>query len=298
MDLTGQVAVVTGAGRGIGREMALQLAAAGAAVVVNDLDAAPAEAVATEIAAAGGRAVAVAAAIGTSGSAETCIAAALDAFGRLDVLCANAGVLRDSVLWKTEDDAFDLVVQTHLRGTFQCARAAARHWREAGHGGALVLVGSPAGQLGNFGQSAYAAAKAGIAAMARTWAAELGRTGVAVNAIIPTALTRMTETVPVLEPFVKAMERGEPLPEKLRADLGIGGPEDIAPLVVFLASEAGRKVTGQCIGIGGDRLALWSHPAELRVDTRSGGWTAEAIAAAWPELTEGALQPFGIKMDL
>lgn len=298
MMLNGQVAVVTGAGRGIGRAMALHLAGAGAAVVVNDLEAGPAHAVADEILRSGGKATAVAAVIGTPGSAEACIAAALDAFGRFDVLCANAGVLRDSVLWKTEDEAFDLVIQTHLKGTFQCARASARHFRKAGHGGALILVGSPAGQLGNLGQTAYAAAKAGIAAMARTWAAELGRAGVAVNAIIPTALTRLTETVPVLEPLVQAAERGEPLPERVRGELGIGLPEDIAPLVVFLASEPGRSVTGQCIGIGGDRLSLWSHPSEIRHDIRKGGWTAEAIAESWPSLVEGALQPFGMSLDL
>lgn len=121
MDLNGQVALVTGAGRGIGRAIALQLAQAGAAVVVNDLDAEPAQAVVDEVTQTGGKAVAVAAAIGTSGSAEACIAAAVESFGRFDILCANAGVLRDSVLWKTEDDDFDLVIQTHLKGTFQCA---------------------------------------------------------------------------------------------------------------------------------------------------------------------------------
>jgi NAD(P)-dependent dehydrogenase (short-subunit alcohol dehydrogenase family) len=294
MDLNGQVALVTGAGRGIGRCIALDLAKAGAAVVVNDLDEDPAKGVVAEIEARGGRAVAVAAAIGTAGSAETCMEAALDTFGRFDILCANAGVLRDSVLWKTEDDAFDLVIQTHLRGTFQCGRAAARHFREAGEGGAMILVGSPAGQMGNFGQSAYSAAKAGIVGMARTWAAELQRAKVAVNAIIPTALTRMTETMPTLAPHVEAMKRGEPLPKWLRADHGIGGPEDIAPLAVFLASEQGRSVTGQAIGIGGDKLSLWSHPDELRIETRDGGWTPEDIAAQWDTFSEGAIQPFGV----
>lgn len=298
MDLNGQVALVTGAGRGIGRAMAHDLAGAGAAVIVNDLDIEPAEAVVAEIEAKGGKAIALAAEIGAAGSAEACIDAGLATFGRFDILCANAGVLRDSVLWKTEDDAFDLVIRTHLRGTFQCGRAAARHFREAGHGGALILVGSPAGQLGNFGQSAYSAAKAGIAALARTWAAELGRTKVSVNAIIPTALTRMTETMPALAPYVQAMQQGDPLPEHLRADLGIGGPEDIAPLVVFLASEAGRQITGQCIGIGGDRLTLWSHPAEIRTRIRSGGWTPEAVSRAWADLSEGAVQPYGLTLDL
>ena len=298
MSLEGQVAIVTGAGRGIGRAIACALAQAGAAVVVNDLDARPAEEVCDEIRESGGKATAIAAEIGAEGAAEACVAGALETFGRLDVLVANAGVLRDSVLWKTSDADFDLVVRTHLRGTFQCGRAAARHFREAGHGGALVLVGSPAGQLGNFGQTAYAAAKAGIAAMARTWAAELARSEVAVNAIIPTALTRMTETVPPLAPYVEALERGEALPHHLRADLGVGTPEDITPLVLYLASASGRAVTGQCIGIGGDRLSLWSHPAELRARTSDGGWTADAIADAWDELAEGALQPFGMKLDL
>ncbi len=298
MTLAQKVALVTGAGRGNGRAIALDLARAGAAVVVNDLDAATGEAVVGEIVAEGGQAVAVAAEIGREGAAEACIEAGVEAFGRFDILCANAGVLRDSVLWKTEDEAFDLVIRTHLRGTFQCGRAAARHLREAGEGGRMILVGSPAGQLGNFGQTAYSAAKAGIAAMARTWAAELGRAGVSVNAIIPTALTRMTAEIPAFAPHVAAMERGEPLPERLRAQFGMGLPEDIAPLAMFLASEAGGGITGQCIGIGGDRLALWSHPAELRVDLRKGGWTAEAIAKAWPQLSDGALQPYGISLDL
>ncbi|WP_010137644.1 SDR family NAD(P)-dependent oxidoreductase [Oceanicola sp. S124] len=296
LDLAGQVALVTGAGRGIGRAVALDLARAGAAVVVNDLDRAPAEAVAEEIRAGGGQAIAVAAEIGTGGSAETCIEAALAAFGRFDILCTNAGVLRDNVLWKTEDEAFDLVLRTHLRGTFQCGRAAARHFRATGQGGAIITVGSPAGQLGNFGQSAYSAAKAGIVGMTRTWAVELQRAGVAVNAIIPTALTRMTETMPSLAGYVEALKRGEPLPEHLRSEQGIGTPEDIAPLVTFLASPVARDITGQCLGIGGDRLSIWSHPGELGALVRTGGWTAAEIAAAWAELSRDRLQTCGVEV--
>lgn len=134
--------------------------------------------------------------------------------------------------------------------------------------------------------------------MARTWAAELQRANVAVNAIIPTAMTRMTATVPALAPYVEAYERGEALPDHLRAELGIGGPEDVAPLAVFLASEAGRNVTGQCIGIGGDRLSLWSHPAEIKADISKGGWTADGIAQAWDSLSDGQLQPFGMQLPL
>ncbi len=296
MDLQGKVALITGGGLGIGRATALAMGRAGARVVVNDIDGNAAQAVVDEITAAGGEAVAVAAAIGTDGSAEACVDAAVERFGRLDTLFACAGVLRDSVLWKTEDDAFDLVVGTHLKGTFQCGRAAARQFRAQGGGGSLILTASPAGQQGNFGQGVYAAAKSGIVGMMRSWSLELVRDRVTVNAIVPTALTRMTATIPALAPHVAAMERGEPLPQPLR-EKGIGTPEDVAPLVVFLASDAARDVTGQALGIGGDRLSLWSHPAEVRVLQKPGGWSAEAIAQGWDDVAAEGLQPVGVPLD-
>lgn len=293
--LTGKVLVITGAGLGIGRETALAAARAGASVVVNDIDRDAAEATAEAIRQAGGQAVIEVAAIGTDGAAEACVGRAVDAFGRLDALFANAGVLRDSVLWKTEDAAFDLVIATHLRGTFQCGRAAARQFRVQGTGGALILAASPAGQLGNFGQTAYAAAKAGIVGLMKTWALELARDRVSVNAIVPTALTRMTATMPALAQAHAAMERGEGLPAGLRT-AGIGTAADVSPLVVFLASDAGRAISGQSIGIGGDRLSLWSNPAELRIAQSPGGWSADTIAATWDSLTTGALQRPGVPM--
>ncbi|MCA1777173.1 MAG: SDR family NAD(P)-dependent oxidoreductase, partial [Loktanella sp.] len=158
-----KVAVVTGAGRGIGRAAALALAEAGAAVVVNDIDADAAGTVAEEIMQAGGRSVAAVAAIGPTAAADLCVETATTHFGRLDIMICNAGVLRDRVLWNTTDDDFDTVIATHLRGTFTCARAAARVFRAQGDGGRLILVSSIAGQRGNFGQTSYAAAKAGIA---------------------------------------------------------------------------------------------------------------------------------------
>lgn len=293
--LAGKVAVVTGAGLGIGRASALALARAGAAVVVNDIDGDLAQAAVAEIRAQGGRAVAVAAAIGVDGSAEACVGAAIESFGRLDALFACAGVLRDSVLWKTEDAAFDLVVGTHLRGSFQCARAAARQFRAQGGGGSLILTASPAGQQGNFGQGAYAAAKAGIVGMMRSWSLELARDGVAVNAIVPTALTRMTATIPALAPHVAALERGEPLPRALR-EKGIGTPGDVAPLVVFLASDAARGLTGQALGIGGDRLSLWTHPTETDIRLSPAGWSAEGIARALQDRPMD-WQPVGVPLD-
>ncbi|NGN62326.1 SDR family oxidoreductase [Streptomyces sp. A7024] len=281
LELTGKVAVVTGSGRGLGLAYATALARAGASVVVNDLDADVAESAAKSLRESGGSAVAEAVAVGTAEAAERLVGRAVAEFGRLDVMVTNAGILRDRVLWKMTDDDFDAVVTTHLRGTFTCARAAAVRLREQGEGGSLVLVGSPAGQRGNFGQTNYAAVKAGIAAMTRTWSMELSRAGITVNAIVPVAATAMTETIPAFAPYVEAMHRGEPLPDFLRKGEGFGTPEDCAALVPFLASEAARDITGQCIGIGGDKLALWSHPQETSVAYADGGWTPRTIAAAW-----------------
>ncbi|MFE9621862.1 SDR family NAD(P)-dependent oxidoreductase [Streptomyces sp. NPDC006527] len=294
IDLTGKAAVVTGSGRGLGLAYAHALAAHGASVVVNDVDEAVAEAAVKSITEAGGTAVAEVVPVGTSEAAERLVNRAVEEFGRLDVLVTNAGILRDRVLWKMTDDDFDAVITTHLKGTFTCARAAAVRMREQGEGGTLILVGSPAGQRGNFGQTNYAAAKAGIAAMARTWSMELGRAHITVNAIVPVAATAMTETIPAFAPYVEAMRNGEPLPDLLRKGEGFGTPEDCAALVPFLASEAARGITGQAIGIGGDKVALWSHPQEIRAAYADGGWTPETLAAAFPASVGAELQTVGI----
>ncbi|MGX1134530.1 NAD(P)-dependent dehydrogenase (short-subunit alcohol dehydrogenase family) [Streptomyces glaucescens] len=294
IDLTGKVAVVTGSGRGLGLAYARALAAHGARVVVNDIDEAVAEQAAESVNAAGGTAVAEVVPVGTSEAADRLVGRAVEEFGRLDVLVTNAGILRDRVLWKMTDDDFDAVVTTHLRGTFTCARAAAVRMREQGEGGTLVLVGSPAGQRGNFGQTNYAAAKAGIAAMARTWSLELGRAGITVNAIVPVAATAMTETIPAFAPYVEALRDGEPLPDVLRKGEGFGTPEDCAALVPFLASERARGITGQCIGIGGDKVALWSHPQEVRTAYADGGWTPDGLADVFAASVGAELQTVGI----
>lgn len=296
IDLGGKVAVVTGAGRGIGRAIATALAKAGCAVVVNDLDGAMVDEVVTSIRGDGGKAEGAVCAIGDSAAADQCVDTALSRFGRLDIMVTNAGNLRDRVLWNTGDDDFDSVIATHLRGTFTCARAAARHFRAANEGGRLILMASLAGQRGNFGQTAYAAAKAGIAAMARTWSMELAKANVTVNAIVPNALTRMTETIPALAPYAAMAERNEPLPEHLRASLGIGTADDVAPLAVFLSSDGAAGISGQCIGIGGDRLSLWQHPQEKLSALHHGGWTAEAIAETWPDTFLLSQERVGIDM--
>jgi NAD(P)-dependent dehydrogenase (short-subunit alcohol dehydrogenase family) len=296
MHLSGKVAVVTGSGQGLGLAYAQALAGAGAAVIVNDVDAGAAESAVAAISAAGGRAAPAVGAIGESEVADRIVATAIETFGRLDVMVTNAGVLRDRVLWKMSDEDFDTVIRVHLRGTFTCARAAAMHFRERGQGGRLILVGSPAGQRGNFGQTNYAAAKAGIASMARTWAMELARAEVTVNAIIPTAATAMTRTIPVLGRYAEMLERGEPVPAVVRRDVPLGTVDDCAGLVVYLASDEAAGVTGQCLGIGGDRLALWSHPAEKTVAFHDGGWDAEAIAAAFAEGLGAEAETYGITM--
>lgn len=294
--LDGKVAIVTGSGQGLGRAYAEALAAAGASVVVNDVRADTADETVRAITAAGGKAVAVIAPVGPTETADALVQKALSEFGRLDILVSNAGVLRDKVLWKMEDDDFDLVIQTHLRGTFTVGRAAAIAMREQGEGGRIILIGSPAGQFGNFGQTNYAAAKAGIVAFARTWSLELARAGITVNAVVPTALTAMTATIPIYTDVVKAYEAGEPLPRQVRQEHALGGPEDVAPLVVWLASEGSASVTGQAIGIGGDKLSIYSHSTEIALEYREGGWSPEAIDATWPVTFAGHEQSSGITL--
>ena len=263
--LAGKVAIVTGSGRGLGLAYAAELARQGASVVVNDVDAqTAADAVAT-IEAQGGKAVAVVAPVGSTETAKALVAAAVDNFGRLDILVTNAGVLRDTVLWKMSDDDFDTVINVHLRGTFTCVREAATYMRENEIAGRIICIGSPTGQRGNFGQTNYAAAKAGIVGMVRTWALELKRAGITANAVIPVAATAMTATVPYFAAAVEADAAGEPMPAFFRHDLGFGTSDDVAGLIAYLASDAAAGVTGQAIGVGGDRIQVWSHPEPVAV---------------------------------
>jgi len=283
MDLTGKVAVVTGSGRGLGLAYARELARCGGAVVVNDVDADVADAAVDTITAAGGTAVAEVAAVGSSEAAQALVDRAVTEYGRLDILVNNAGILRDTTVWKMTDEQFDTVITTHLRGTFTCTRAAAVRMREQGEGGRIICIGSPTGQVGNFGQTNYAAAKAGIVGMVRTWAMELARAGITVNAVVPVAATQMTEAVPFLKPYADALAAGEPLPPYARQQLSFGSAADAAGVVAFLASDAAADITGQAVGIGGDRLALWSHPTEVVVELADGtGWCADDVAAIWP----------------
>ncbi|WP_460773090.1 SDR family NAD(P)-dependent oxidoreductase [Microbacterium sp. GXF7504] len=293
MSLEGKVAVVTGSGRGLGLAYAQELARQGAAVVVNDVDEQTANDAVAAITAAGGRAVAVVAPVGPTETAQQLVRTAVDTFGGLDILVTNAGVLRDRVLWKMSDEDFDTVLDVHMRGTFTCVREAATYMREQGVAGRIICIGSPAGQRGNFGQTNYAGAKAGIAGMVRTWAMELKKAGITANTVVPVAATGMTATMPYFAAAVAADAAGEPMPAFFRHDLGFGTAADVAGLIAFLASDAAAGITGQAIGVGGDRLQVWSHPEPVLTEYHEGGWTYEALQAQGADLLGGHQQSVG-----
>jgi 3-oxoacyl-[acyl-carrier protein] reductase len=255
--LEGKAAVVTGAGRGLGRSYALALAAEGAAVVVNDVDEGNAAAVVTEIEGTGGRATASAGSVADFAYGERLIQSCVDAFGKIDILVNNAGIVRDRTLIKMSEEEFDLVYAVHAKGTFACSRAAAAHFREQG-GGCIVNITSTSGLCGNIGQTNYAAAKAAILGMTRTWAQELARYNVRVNALAPTAVTEMVKSIP-------GMESLDPdnVPEDLR-NRYLGPPDDVAAAVVFLASDESAFITGHTLRVDGGLLSHAPYVAELR----------------------------------
>ncbi|NMR31337.1 SDR family NAD(P)-dependent oxidoreductase [Crystallibacter degradans] len=293
MSLAGKVAIVTGSGRGLGLAYAQELARQGAAVVINDVDEQVAREAVESITGAGGKAVAVVAPVGSTETAQQLVKTAVESFGGLDILVTNAGVLRDKSLLKMTDEDFDLVINVHLRGTFTCVREAYAYFKANKVAGRIITIGSPTGQRGNFGQTNYAAAKAGIVGMVRTWALEMKKAGVTANAIIPVAATAMTKTVPFFQKAVEADERGEAMPDFFRKDLGFGTADDVAGLVAFLASDAAGKVTGQAIGIGGDRLQLWSHPEAVATEYKDGGWSYEELLERFDDLFGERLQSVG-----
>lgn len=284
--LDGKVAIVTGAGRGIGRGEALALAAEGAKVVVNDLgttlegtsESSHAQEVVDEIVASGGEASVSTDDVSSWAGAEALVRQAIDEYGRLDVLVNNAGVLRDQMSFKMDEEAWDSVIRVHLKGHFAPSRFAAEHWRaqsKAGSadGGRIVNTVSEAGLYGLAGQANYVAAKAGIAAMTIALARELKNYGVTVNAVAPRARTRMTEVV--------LGDYGAP-----PADGGFDewDPSNIGPVVAWLASDESADVTGQVFVVFGGRLHLmdgWTMVGEIEQGER---WSVDAIAARKSEL--------------
>ncbi|MGO4235865.1 SDR family NAD(P)-dependent oxidoreductase [Pseudarthrobacter sp. YAF2] len=293
MSLSGKVAIVTGSGQGLGLAYARELARQGAAVVINDVNGETANQAVALIESDGGRATAVVVPVGSTEAARALVEGAVEAFGRLDILVTNAGVLRDKSLLKMTDEDFDLVINVHLKGTFTCVREAYAYFKEQGIAGRIITIGSPTGQRGTFGQTNYAAAKAGIVGMVRTWALEMKKSGVTANTVIPVAATAMTRTVPYFQKAVQADDRGQAMPDFFRHDLGFGTADDVAGLVAFLASDAAGGITGQVIGAGGDRLQLWTHPHAAATEYRKGGWSYGDLQETFTSLFEDKLQSVG-----
>ena len=289
----GRVAVITGAGRGLGREYALALAREGARVVINDLGGAsdgsgassgPAADVAAEIRALGGEAISNTDDVTDFDAAARIIDTAVREFGRLDVVVNNAGILRDRMFVNTSPDEWDLIIRVHLRGHFCVGRHAASYWRDQSKTGEvldarLINTSSGAGLMGSVGQSGYAAAKAGIAALTVVQAAELGRYGVSVNALAPSARTRLTEEV-----FPDMMARPT-------EGFDAMGPENIAPLVVWLAGPDSRDVSGRVFEAEGGMISVadgWQHGEPCDIGRR---WEPNEIGPAVREMLAKAPAP-------
>jgi NAD(P)-dependent dehydrogenase (short-subunit alcohol dehydrogenase family) len=294
--LEGRVAIVTGAGGGIGREMALALAGAGAKVVVNDIgaslagegaDQGPAERVAGEIRARGGAAAANTDSVSTWASANRIVQAALDAFGRIDCVVNNAGILRDRLFHKMTVEDWEAVIQVHLMGSFYVSRAAATHFREQERG-VYVHMTSTSGLIGNVGQANYAAAKLGLAALSKSIALDMRRFNVRSNCISPFAWSRMIASIPAETPEAKAR-----VAKLQRMEAG-----KIAPMAVFLASDAAKEVTGQIFAVRANEIFLMSQPRPVRSVHRAEGWTAETIAEqALPALAP-SFAPLEVSADV
>ncbi len=279
--LDGKAAVVTGSGRGIGRGHCLQLAAQGAAVVVNDVDEAEARKVADEIAAQGGRAIPNGDDVASREGARRLVAQCVDEFGAIHALVNNAGNARDRSFLKMSDDEFEAVFRVHVLGTFRCGQEAALRMRDQGSGGAIVNTVSAA-HFGNFGQTNYAAAKGAIASMTYTWAVELARYGIRVNAISPLGTTRMSETAQATGPD------GRPL------ELPFIDPTLNGPFVAYLCSDEADWITGQVFGTGGERVVVLEQPRYGTGMFRSGGWPVEELRRHFRTQLGDKLEPFGL----
>ncbi len=278
--MSDKVVVVTGAGGGVGREIAIALAAAGARVVVNDIGATlggviegqtqgdtPAQRVVREIEAAGGEAAASTDSVAEWASAHRIVECAMDRFGRIDAVVNNAGNLRDRIFHKMSEEEWHSVIAVHLDGSFFVSRAAADHFR-AQQSGSFVHMTSTSGLIGNFGQANYSAAKLGIVALSKSIALDLGRYNVRSNCIAPFAWSRMTSSIPANTPQEK--ERVQKL-QKMEA-------RKVAPMAVFLTSDAAAAVTGQIFAVRANEIMLMSQPRPLRSVHSGDGWTPQTIA--------------------
>ena len=274
--MEGKVVVVSGAGGGIGRDIALLMARYGARVVVNDIgaslegtgrDSTPGERVVDEIRAAGGEAVSNTDSVAESGAGERIVEQALDAFGRIDCVVNNAGILRDRFFHKMSDEEWDAVLKVHLYGSFNLSRAAANRFKDQ-ESGTFVHMTSTSGLIGNLAQANYNAAKMGIAGLSKSIALDLGRFKVRSNCIAPFAWSRMVSSIPTDTPEQAARV------EKIKQMT----PAKIAPLAVYLASDGARDVNGQIFTVRNNEIFLMSQPRPVRSVHQSEGWTPESIA--------------------
>ena len=296
MMLEGKVAIVTGAGGGIGREIAVAMAMAGASVVVNDIgaslsgqgrSASPAEQTQQIIAQRGGRAVVSTDSVSSWASAQRIAQAAMDGFGRVDIVVNNAGILRDAIFHKMAPEDWLQVIDVHLNGSFFLSRAAAEPFRAQG-GGAYVHMTSTSGLVGNVGQANYAAAKLGIAALSKSIALDMGRFGVRSNCIAPFAWSRMTSSIPADTPEQQARV----------AKLQQMTPDKNAPLAVFLASDAAAGFTGQVFATRHNEIFLMSQSRPLRSVHRGEGWTPALIAEHAAPALRASLVPLDRSQDV
>ncbi|KAB2913068.1 MAG: SDR family oxidoreductase [Hyphomicrobiaceae bacterium] len=293
----GKVIVVTGAGRGIGREIALLAAAEGAKVVVNDLggsaegegnDVSIAQQVVNEITKAGGQAVASGDSVADPLAAERIIKTAVDHFGRIDCVVNNAGILRDRIFHRMSVVDWDAVIKVHLYGSFYMSKAAAPYFKEQ-ESGSFVHFTSTSGLIGNFGQANYAAAKMGIIGLSKSIALDMSRFKVRSNCVSPFAWSRLIGTIPTDTPEQKA--RVERMQNSMTA-------AKIAPVVVFLASDLAQEVTGQIFTVRKDEVFLMSQPRPIRVAHKDGGWTPQALAATMLPAFKSAFYPLDRSADV
>ena len=298
--LEGQVAVITGAGRGIGRAEALALAAEGAKIVVNDLGGAgdgtgaaqgPAEEVVQEVKKMGGDAVANYDSVATAEGGENIIKTAIDKFGRLDILVNNAGILRDRMVFNMSEEEWDIVMKVHLYGHFHCTKPACVIFRQQ-RSGRIINTSSEAG-LGNMGQANYTAAKEGIIGFTRTVARDMGKYGVTCNALRPGAATRLTVTPELKAAVEKAKAEGLPTIAGVDMDLVMNStPEQVAPLVVYLCTDAAADVNGYDFLVGGGRIGIYSQPVVTAQIEKAGVWTLDELMDIMPQkITKGLVNP-------
>jgi NAD(P)-dependent dehydrogenase (short-subunit alcohol dehydrogenase family) len=278
LSLEGKIAIVTGSGRGIGREIAMLMAREGARVVVNDVgglvngtgeDLGPAEDTVRAIRDQGGEAIANTDSVATWDSAHRIVEAAVESFGGIDIVVNNAGILRDRFIFNMSEEEWRAVIDVHLNGSFFVSRAAADHFRSQ-KSGAYISMTSTSGLLGNFGQANYGAAKAGIAALSRSLAFDMQRYNVRSNAIAPFAWSRMIGTT-IDETSPEAKARADKFAQAMP-------PSKIAPLAAYLASDLAADVTGQVFAVRGNELFLMSQPRPIRSAYSADGWTPERIA--------------------